>query len=119
MNRDAIYLLTICALSSVAVLCAAGTGRSAGPDATPSDNAQPKPGGGYGDPIPPSKIIADYERIKAADPTRPVLLNLGQGVANDEWRGRGPHPQDYREYVKGGDIISFDVYPVVGIDKPN
>lgn len=81
------------------------------------DNAQPKPGGGYGDPIHPSKIIADYDRIRAADPTRPVLLNLGQGVANDQWKGRGPNPQDYREYVKGGDIISFDVYPVVGIGR--
>lgn len=82
------------------------------------DNAQPLPGGrGYGDPIPPAKIIADYERIRAADPSRPVLLNLGQGVANDEWKGRGPHPQDYREYVKGGDVVSFDVYPVAGIDK--
>ncbi len=81
------------------------------------DNAQPKPGGGYGDPIHPSKIIEDYQRIKAADPSRPVLLNLGQGVANDGWKGRGPNPQDYREYVKGGDVISFDVYPVVGIGK--
>lgn len=82
------------------------------------DNAQPLPGGrGYGDPVPPAKIIADYERIKAADPSRPVMLNLGQGVANDEWKGRGSHPQDYREYVKGCDIVSFDVYPVVGIDK--
>jgi hypothetical protein len=50
-----------------------------------------------------------------------VLLNLGQGVANDEWvgRGSGAKRSDYETYVKGGDIISFDVYPVVGIRKPD
>jgi hypothetical protein len=81
------------------------------------DNAQPAPGGGYGPPVPAARVIADYERLRTADPSRPVFLNLGQGVANDEWRGRGPVPQDYRDYVKGADIVSFDVYPVVGIGK--
>ena len=38
---------------------------------------------GYGPPILPEKIVRDYERIRAADPTRPVLLNLVQGVAWD------------------------------------
>ena len=85
------------------------------------DNAQSLPGGrGYGPPIPPEKIVSDYQRIRAADPTRPVMLNLGQGVAWDRWHGRGVrsnHPEDYPEYMKGGDIISFDIYPVVH-DKP-
>jgi hypothetical protein len=79
------------------------------------DNAQAIRGGkGYGPPIEPAKIIADYERIKAADPSRPVLLNLGQGVAWDNYIGRGVrrnHPEDYAEYVKGADIASFDIYP--------
>lgn len=81
------------------------------------DNAQSRGRGqGYGPPILPAKIIADYERIRAADPTRPVLLNLGQGVAWDNYIGRGVrrnHPEDYLEYVKGCDIASFDIYPVV------
>ncbi len=81
------------------------------------DNAQPLPDRrGYGPPIPPAKIVADYKRLVAADPTRPVLLNLGQGVAWDAWHGRGVrtnHPEDYPEYVKGADIVSFDIYPVV------
>ena len=80
------------------------------------DNAQSLgEGKGYGPPIPPEKIVADYQRLRAADPTRPVLLNLGQGVAWDGWYGRGVrtnHPEDYPEYVKGGDIVSFDIYPV-------
>ncbi|CAN5574840.1 hypothetical protein BH09VER1_BH09VER1_31620 [soil metagenome] len=79
------------------------------------DNAQPQ-GTGYGSPISPQVIEDDYRKIVAADPTRPVLLNLGQGVAWDEWVGRGVrtnHPEDYPDYVKGGDIVSFDIYPVV------
>ena len=80
------------------------------------DNAQPLGRGkqGYGPPIPTSKIIADYQKLKAADPARPVLLNLGQGVAWDGWYGRGSrtnHPEDYPEYIKGCDIVSFDIYP--------
>jgi len=70
---------------------------------------------GYGPPIPAARIVTDYERLQRADPTRPVLLNLGQGVAWDNWIGRGVrrnHPEDYPEYVKGGDVISFDIYPV-------
>jgi hypothetical protein len=73
----------------------------------------------YGGPMPPQRIVDDYERMRSADPTRPILLNLGQGVANDEWRGRGSgaHKDDYLTYVKGCDVVSFDVYPVVGIRK--
>ncbi|MHB8524037.1 MAG: hypothetical protein ACYDH9_25215 [Limisphaerales bacterium] len=89
------------------------------------DNAQevtdPKTGKrSWGSPIPPARIVADYERRRIADPTRPVMLNLGQGVANDEWKGRGNGARldDYQGYVRGGDIISFDVYPVAGLGKP-
>lgn len=79
------------------------------------DNAQELPNGkGYGPPIEPQKIVADYEKLRAADPSRPIFLNLGQGVAWDAWIGRGVRsnkPEDYPEYVKGGDIVSFDIYP--------
>ena len=71
---------------------------------------------GYGPPIPPEKIFADYKKIQALDPSRPVLLNLGQGVAWDNYIGRGVrrnHPEDYPEYLKGCDLASFDIYPVV------
>jgi hypothetical protein len=80
------------------------------------DNAQALGAGkGYGPPIPPATIIAEYQRIRAADSTRPVMVNLGQGVAWDDYIGRGirrNHPEDYAEYVKGSDIASFDIYPV-------
>jgi hypothetical protein len=81
------------------------------------DNAQSLGAGqGYGPPILPSSVLRDYERMRAADPSRPVLLNLGQGVAWDHYIGRGircNHPEDYPEYLKGCDIASFDIYPVV------
>jgi len=81
------------------------------------DNAQPLgEGEGYGPPIPPEKIIEDYQKFRSADATRPVMLNLGQGVAWDGWHGRGVrtnHPEDYPQYIKGCDIASFGIYPVV------
>lgn len=83
------------------------------------DNAQPvtdpKTGEkGWGPCVPPPKIVADYRKLQATDSTRPILLNLGQGVANDNWIGRGSGAKldDYKTYVQGCDIVSFDVYPV-------
>lgn len=79
------------------------------------DNAQARPGGkGYGPPVLPSVVQEGYAKIKANDPARPVFLNLGQGVAWDNYIGRGVRrnkPEDYPEYVKGADIVSFDIYP--------
>jgi hypothetical protein len=81
------------------------------------DNAQSLGRGkGYGPPVTPEKIVADYQKMKSADPDRPVMLNLGQGVAYDNYIGRGVrrnHPEDYPEYLKGCDVASFDIYPVV------
>ena len=88
------------------------------------DNAQPIPDPKtgkttYGPCIPPSRIVADYEKLRTQDATRPIMLNLGQGVANDSWLGRGAGAslKDYETYVNGSDIVSFDVYPVAGMDK--
>jgi hypothetical protein len=70
---------------------------------------------GWGKPVSPETVVKDYQRMRMADPSRPVLLNLGQAVAWDGWYGRGSrnhHPEDYPEYVKGCDIASFDIYPV-------
>jgi hypothetical protein len=81
------------------------------------DNAQSLPGGkGYGPPITPERIVADYQKLKEADPTRPVMLNLGQGVAYDNYIGRGVRRgklEDYPKYIQGSDIVSFDIYPAV------
>jgi len=72
--------------------------------------------GKWGPPVPPKDIQAGYAKVKAADPSRPVFLNLGQGVAYDNYVGRGIRTrrlEDYPEYMKGCDIVSFDIYPVV------
>src|SRR5262249_53173639 len=79
------------------------------------DNAQPDGKGGYGPCIAPSTIVAEYQQMKSADPTRPVYLNFGQGVANVNWIGRGSCSGQtgmYAQYALGADIVSFDVYPV-------
>ena len=81
------------------------------------DNAQSLgQGKGYGPPITPQAVLERYKAVKANDAGRPVLLNLGQGVAWDGWYGRGVrsnHPEDYPQYVLAGDIVSFDIYPAV------
>jgi hypothetical protein len=88
------------------------------------DNAQAVTGAdgqqGWGPCVPPARVVEEYVRLRAADPSRPVILNLGQGVINDTWVGRGTGAKlsDYETYVKGGDIVSFDVYPIAGLDKP-
>jgi hypothetical protein len=70
---------------------------------------------GLGKPVPVESVAADYRRMKSADATRPVLLNLSQGAAWDNWHGRGSrnrHPEDYPRYLEACDIASFDIYPV-------
>jgi hypothetical protein len=79
------------------------------------DNAQANASGGYDPCIAPTTIVAGYNRMKSNDPTRPVWLGLGRGVADTQWVGRGTctgHTEMYPEYQKGGDILSFDIYPV-------
>ena len=69
---------------------------------------------GFGKPVPVESVAADYRRMIANDSTRPALLNLGQGVAWDNWYGRGTrnhHPEDYPRYLEACDIASFDIYP--------
>ena len=85
------------------------------------DNAQSQSArSGWTSPITPEKVVEEYARMKSKDTSRPVVLNLGQGVAWDGWYGRGTrknHPEDYPGYVAGCDIASFDIYPVVHPDK--
>lgn len=81
------------------------------------DNAQRQADGSWGGPVPVEKLQADYQRMRSLDPSRPVWLNLGQGVANDEWVGRAAPVETYPDYVATSDIVSFDVYPVSGMRK--
>lgn len=74
---------------------------------------------GYGPPVPPKWIVRDYRRIQANDPSRPILVNLGQGVAWEQYKGRGErtgHLEDYAQYMRGCDIVSYDIYPAAHRD---
>jgi hypothetical protein len=74
--------------------------------------------------IDPAIIIKSYEDIKKNDPSRPVYINLGQGVSYINYNGRGAcrgNIDKYKVstggYLKGCDIGSFDIYPVNNSDK--
>ncbi len=75
------------------------------------DNAQYDGMGGYGPPVSPSTLVTAYNSYKKADPTRPIYLGLGQGVAYADYEGRGSNPPAESGYVPASDIISFDIYP--------
>lgn len=65
-----------------------------------------------GGPVPLDRILDDYLAMKVADPTRPVFMNLGQGVANEKFGGRALEYTRYPDYLRGCDIASYDVYPI-------
>ncbi len=64
--------------------------------------------------VSPKDLGEMYETVSKEDPTRPVFLGLGCGVANDQTPARGPGWKNtmYKDYIKSGDVICFDVYPV-------
>ena len=79
------------------------------------DNAQPDGSGGYGPCISPATVLASYNAIKTNDASRPVFLNFGRGVSDIYYAGRGDCVGETNYYVQaspGGDILSFDIYPV-------
>jgi len=79
------------------------------------DNAQSNGHGGYGPCMKPSAVVSSYNAIKANDKTSPVFLNFGRGASNAGYNGRGSCTGDtayYSQAMAGGDIISFDIYPV-------
>jgi hypothetical protein len=74
--------------------------------------------------VDPAEIIRGYKQMKETDPSRPVYLNLGQGVAWPNWIGRGEcfgdndsYKISNNGYLKGCDIASFDIYPVNNYDE--
>jgi len=76
------------------------------------DNAQDKSDGTCcGPPVAPGTLVTEYDAYQAADPTRPIYLGLGQGVAYDGWEGRGSNAPAESGYVPASDIVDFDIYP--------
>ncbi|HMI93490.1 MAG TPA: hypothetical protein VK509_19090 [Polyangiales bacterium] len=79
------------------------------------DNAQEQPDGSYGPCIEPGVMQEHYAQMVRRDPSRPVLLLLGQGVADAEWPGRGScsgRDEMYPEYARAGDVLGYYSYPL-------
>lgn len=89
------------------------------------DNAQMNRKTGEYEPcIDPAIIIRSYNEIRKNDPSRPVYINLGQGVSYINYIGRGTCRGDIDKYkvstdgyLRGCDIASFDIYPVNNRDE--
>ena len=82
------------------------------------DNAQWN-GSSYDPCLAPAVMEANYLQWVANDPTRPVFLNFGMGLAYENWIGRGTCTGQlgmYPDYMRGADIVSFDIYPVNSTD---
>jgi hypothetical protein len=78
------------------------------------DNAQENASGGYDPCVPPATVRDRYDGLVANDRSRPIYLGLGRGVADTQWVGRGTCTgltEMYAEYVEGGDLLSFHIYP--------
>ncbi|MEX0885759.1 MAG: hypothetical protein WD009_04890 [Phycisphaeraceae bacterium] len=82
------------------------------------DNRRPNADGSMGGPRDPAEIERNGQRMRETDPTRPIVVNFGQGVANDDFPGRGATLEQYPLYARGADIVSYDVYPVANIKRP-
>jgi hypothetical protein len=70
-----------------------------------------------------SYIINEYNMLKANDPSRKVFLGLGQGVAYNNYIGRGAcrnniemYKASNNGYLAGCDICAFDIYPINNTD---
>ncbi|NLX57831.1 MAG: hypothetical protein GXY74_01940 [Phycisphaerae bacterium] len=75
--------------------------------------------GRYQPPVHPDQIIAHYRLLKAiAD--KPVYVGFSFGFMY-EYVGRAnrkTHMEDYAEYIKGADLVGYDIYPGLHQYKP-
>jgi len=80
------------------------------------DNAQVQTNGNYGPCIAPSEAIATYQTIVQNDSSRPAFLELGRGIVEPNWVGRGSactgHPEHYADYVRAADMLGVVLYPI-------
>jgi hypothetical protein len=79
------------------------------------DNARSMAYGLFRTCIPATEVVRRSHEMKDRDPTRPIMVLFGQGIANEFWRGRGLCNGDMNYYdvaVDGADILAFDIYPV-------
>ncbi len=67
----------------------------------------------------PEQTLAEYRRIKAADPTRPVFMTVTgrfmphfKGWTDEQIRTL------YPAYAQATDVLGYDIYPIYGWGKP-
>jgi hypothetical protein len=71
---------------------------------------------------PAEAVVESYKKMREKDDTRPILLNLTSSFMESGGDGeRTPAERNayYDVVVKGGDIVSFDVYPIYGWNFDN
>jgi len=79
------------------------------------DDAQLDAQGDYQPCVDPSAVSARYQAFTTTDATRPVQLQLGRGLVDPNWEGRGTCAGQsgmYADYVRGGDILGAVLYPI-------
>ena len=67
--------------------------------------------------VPSATLAAEYAAWKAADPSRPVIVNFsGQ---NAQYQADGLTDAIYQQYSQSADWISNDVYPITAWNHPD
>jgi hypothetical protein len=69
----------------------------------------------------PAAMLAAYEKIKKADPSRPVVLDFSPGFTSIPDESNVPEAKKkeiYPAYAKAADVLTYNVYPIWGFNKP-
>lgn len=67
----------------------------------------------------PEEVVKRYQAIKSADPSRPVFMTLTAGFLPffNDWPATRREAM-YPAYIKGADVVGYDIYPIYGWNKP-
>lgn len=64
-----------------------------------------------------NQMRAEYERLKAIDPDRPIITNFSGGMVL-RWNDAAPTRHEYESVLGTMDWVSQSVYPVTGWNRP-
>ena len=70
----------------------------------------------------PAAMLAAYERIKKADPSRPVVLDFSPAftsIPEESNLPAGRKKELYPAYAKAADLLTYNVYPIWGFNRPD
>ena len=67
----------------------------------------------------PEQVLKKYGAIRAADPSRPVLMTLTGDFHPIFKKGTDAQRQQlYSAYTQAADMVGYDIYPIYGWNKP-